>query len=104
MVSGNDWIRRTYFCTNKGCKVTHRGGEKYSIETLHLYALKEPGVAFVAPSVNSTDLTMDLQASWLESSKSWSEWAKLFGMVKNMEGMSVPGLGLGIREEDLRSA
>ena len=89
------------FCINKDCSVKHRGGEKFPIETSHLYVLKEPRVGFVAPSVESSDLTMDLQSTWLNSAKTWSEWAKLFGMVKSMEGMSVPGLGLGVREEDL---
>ena len=41
------------FCINQGCKVKHRGGERFQLEDSHLYVLKEPGVAFVAPSVYS---------------------------------------------------
>ena len=73
------------FCINKACKVKHRGGDRVSVEESHLYVLKEPGVAFVAPTVNSLDVNRSLQENWLNETKSWNEWSKLFGMVKSLQ-------------------
>ena len=78
------------FCVNKGCKVKHRGGDKFLLEESHLYVLKEPGVPFVAPSVKSEDITGTLRDNWLNASKSWNEWAKLFGMVRKFSGRYEP--------------
>ena len=90
------------FCINKACKVKHRGGEKVSVEDTHLYVLKEPGVAFVAPTVNSLDVNTTLQENWLNETKSWNEWSKLFGMVKNLAAVTgLPGIGAGVSEDEL---
>ena len=61
------------FCINKEYQVKHRGGVKFNFEPTHLYVLKEPGVAFVSPSVESSLLNARLHAVWIITTKSWSE-------------------------------
>ena len=81
------------FCINDDCHVKHRGGEKFPWEEGHLYVLKEPEVAFVAPSISIKLLHPTLSQQWLQASKSWHEWSRLFGMAKSA--------GENVTEEDL---
>jgi len=76
------------FCIKFNCTTEHRNNNSppVSLNREDIVVLKAPDIAFLDPIGSSRKVSTDLKAEWLSSSKTISEWGKLFLMTDINDG------------------